>query len=99
MSPLDAQAEVKDIDTDTSGSDAAVANIKEKPLSSPPSGGSDAGPTSTEDEPVRAVHGIKVCSTRAETLAGYRRTRTDHLPTPVVLCLQRHCLKRLVLLP
>lgn len=72
MAPLNAYAEAKDTDTDASGSQNAVANIEEKPPSNPPLGEDDAGPTSTEDDTVRTVHGIKVCTTGAETLAGYR---------------------------
>lgn len=101
MATLDAHANAKDTDTDTdaSKSDTAVANIEEKPLSSPPSGEDVAGPTSTEDDPVRTLHGIKVCPTSAEPLAGPSATLTDRLPIPVVLCLQRHCLERPVLFP
>jgi len=72
MALSDAHAEAKDTDTDASGSQTAVANIEEKPPSNPPLGEDDTGPTSTEDDIVRTVHGIKVCTIGAETLTGYR---------------------------
>lgn len=68
VAPLNAYAEAKDTDTDASGSQNAVADIEEKPPSNTPLGEDDTGPTSTEDDIVRTVHGIKVCTTGDETL-------------------------------
>ncbi len=74
MAPLDAHAEAKDTDTDTSGSQNGVANIDEKQPASPPSDEEDAGETPAGDDVVRTVHGIKVCTTSAKNLAGYSGT-------------------------
>ena len=98
MASLDTHAGPKDTNTDTSGSQTAVANIEEKPLSGLPSGKDDVGPTLNGDSPVRTVHGIKACTTYAEALMGDSGTLIDRFPTPVVLCLQCHYFKRPILL-
>lgn len=58
-----------DPDADANGTKTAVASIEEKASpSSPPSGEVEAGqqgPTAEGDDQVRAVHGIKVCSSAA----------------------------------